>query len=158
MPSSPGKTGSSLASRTRVKTLAQDTVLDNARFFGNDRSAVPRMALTVGVATVLESREVVVLITGRKKALALAKCVEEGVNHLVSFLVTPRVSLSFERERLIIYATRDRQCTVSAIQLHPWTMVVCDSQATAGKDLLLLFLYLPRPILKCPSRTPSENG
>jgi glucosamine-6-phosphate deaminase len=75
--------GSSLASRTRVKTLAQDTVLDNARFFNNDRSAVPRMALTVGVATVLESREVVVLITGRKKALALSKCVEEGVNHLV---------------------------------------------------------------------------
>lgn len=76
--------GSSLASRTRIKTLAYDTILANARFFNGDVSAVPRMALTVGVATVLEAREIVVVVTGLRKALALSKAIEGGVNHLVS--------------------------------------------------------------------------
>jgi 6-phosphogluconolactonase/glucosamine-6-phosphate isomerase/deaminase len=67
--------GSSLASRTRIKTLAYDTILANSRFFGNDLSKVPRMALTVGVATVLESREVVVVVTGLRKSLALSKAI-----------------------------------------------------------------------------------
>ena len=56
--------GSSLQSRTRIKTLAYDTILANARFFGNDIAKVPRMALTIGVQTVLDSREVVVVVTG----------------------------------------------------------------------------------------------
>ena len=67
--------GSSLASRTRIKTLAYDTILANARFFDNDISAVPRMALTVGVATILDSREVVVVVTGLRKSLALSKAI-----------------------------------------------------------------------------------
>jgi len=46
--------GSSLASRTRVKTLAMDTIRANARFFGGDLTKVPQMALTVGVQTVME--------------------------------------------------------------------------------------------------------
>lgn len=46
--------GSSLASRTRVKTLAMDTIRANARFFGGDLQKVPQMALTVGVQTVME--------------------------------------------------------------------------------------------------------
>jgi glucosamine-6-phosphate deaminase len=50
--------GSSLVSRTRVKTLAQDTIIANARFSGNDISQVPRSALTVGVGTVMDAREV----------------------------------------------------------------------------------------------------
>ena len=50
--------GSSLVSRTRVKTLAQDTLEANARFFGNDINKVPKNALTVGVGTVLDSKEV----------------------------------------------------------------------------------------------------
>lgn len=70
-----GHAGSSLASRTRIKTLAYDTILANARFFDNDINKVPRMALTVGVATVLESREVVVVVTGLRKALALSKAI-----------------------------------------------------------------------------------
>lgn len=49
----------------------------------NEISQVPRMALTVGVATVLDSREVIVVVTGQRKALALSKAIEEGVNHLV---------------------------------------------------------------------------
>ncbi|KAF9524022.1 glucosamine-6-phosphate isomerase [Crepidotus variabilis] len=96
--------GSSLASRTRIKTLAYDTILANARFFNNDISAVPRMALTVGVATVLDSREVVVVVTGQRKALALSKAIEDGVNHL---------------------------WTLSALQLHPWSLIVVDEDATA---------------------------
>ena len=67
--------GSSLSSRTRVKTLAYDTILANARFFDDDISAVPKMALTVGVATVLESKEVLVVVTGLKKSLALSKAI-----------------------------------------------------------------------------------
>jgi len=96
--------GSSLASRTRVKTLAYDTILANARFFNNDIDAVPRMALTVGVATVLDSREVLVVVTGLRKSLALSKAIEGGVNHL---------------------------WTLSALQLHPWALIVVDEDATA---------------------------
>ncbi|CAG8545143.1 1220_t:CDS:2 [Acaulospora morrowiae] len=95
--------GSSLSSRTRVKTLAYDTILANSRFFDNDISKVPRMALTVGVGTVMDAREVAIIITGAHKAPALAKCIEEGVNHM---------------------------WTVSAIQLHPKALIVCDEDAT----------------------------
>lgn len=75
--------GSSLASRTRVKTLAYETILANARFFNNDLSKVPKLALTVGVATVMDAREVLIIISGAHKAVALAKAIEEGVNHMV---------------------------------------------------------------------------
>lgn len=50
--------GSSLVSRTRVKTLAKDTIMANARFFDGDLSKVPTMALTVGVGTVMDAKEV----------------------------------------------------------------------------------------------------
>ena len=50
--------GSSLVSRTRLKTLAQDTIQANARFFNNDLSKVPKQALTVGVGTVIKAEEV----------------------------------------------------------------------------------------------------
>ena len=95
--------GSSLTSRTRVKTLAFDTLQANSRYFNNDLSAVPRMALTVGVQTVLDAREVVVIITGAHKALALRKCIEDGVNHM---------------------------WTLSSLQLHPHAMIVVDEDAT----------------------------
>ncbi|KAF9467665.1 hypothetical protein BDZ94DRAFT_1248700 [Collybia nuda] len=96
--------GSSLASRTRIKTLTHDTVVANARFFDNDISKVPRMALTIGVGTVLDSREVVIVVTGLGKSLALSKAIEGGVNHLWTF---------------------------SALQLHPWALIVVDEDATA---------------------------
>ncbi|XP_071499990.1 glucosamine-6-phosphate deaminase 2-like [Diadema antillarum] len=95
--------GSSLVSRTRVKTLAQDTIIANARFFDNDISKVPTMALTVGVGTVMESKEVMILITGAHKAFALYKAIEEGVSHM---------------------------WTVSAFQQHPRTIFVVDEDAT----------------------------
>lgn len=95
--------GSSLRSRTRIKTLAYDTIVANSRFFGEDLSLVPRMALTVGVGTVMDAREVAILITGFNKAMALHMCVEQGVNHM---------------------------WTVSAIQEHPKAILVCDEDAT----------------------------
>ncbi|CAF99071.1 unnamed protein product, partial [Tetraodon nigroviridis] len=95
--------GSSLVSRTRVKTLAKDTIIANARFFDGDLSKVPTNALTVGVGTVMDAKEVMILITGAHKALALAKAIEEGVNHM---------------------------WTVSAFQQHPQSIFVCDEDAT----------------------------
>lgn len=95
--------GSSLVSRTRVKTLAVDTIQANARFFGGDISKVPTQALTVGVGTVMDAKEVMILITGAHKSFALHKAIEEGVNHM---------------------------WTVSAFQQHPHTIFVCDEDAT----------------------------
>ncbi|MDP1676135.1 MAG: glucosamine-6-phosphate deaminase [Bacteroidota bacterium] len=95
--------GSSLASRTRIKTLTYDTIVANSRFFGNDISKVPKTALTVGVATILDAKEVVIIINGHQKARALSHVVEEGVNHM---------------------------WTVSALQLHPKGIIVCDDEAT----------------------------
>lgn len=76
--------GSSLNSRTRVKTLASETIMANARFFDNDLSKVPTKALTVGVGTVMDSREVMILITGGHKAYALHKAIE---GELISFKI-----------------------------------------------------------------------
>jgi len=95
--------GSSLVSRTRVKTLAQETIEANARFFDNDLSQVPTQALTVGVQTVMDADEVMILITGAHKAYALHKAIECGVNHM---------------------------WTVSAFQQHPKSIFVCDENAT----------------------------
>lgn len=95
--------GSSLVSRTRVKTLALDTIQANARFFGGDISKVPHEALTVGVGTVMDAREVMIIITGAHKAFALRMAIEEGINHM---------------------------WTVSAFQQHPKTIFVCDEDAT----------------------------
>lgn len=95
--------GSSLTSRTRIKSLAVDTIQANARFFGGDISKVPKTALTVGVGTVMDAREVMVIITGAHKSFALYKAIEEGVNHM---------------------------WTVSAFQMHPRALFVCDDDAT----------------------------
>lgn len=95
--------GSSLKSKTRVKTLTYDTLVANSRFFGNDISQVPKTALTVGVDTVMQAREVVIIVNGYNKARALQKVVEEGVNHM---------------------------WTVSVLQLHPKGLIVCDEAAT----------------------------
>ena len=62
---------SSLHSRTRIKTLTEDTIIANARFFDGDVNQVPKTALTVGVGTILSSREVMILATGHAKAQAV---------------------------------------------------------------------------------------
>jgi glucosamine-6-phosphate deaminase len=73
---------SSLSSRTRVKTLTEGTVIANARFFGGDVTLVPRTALTVGVATILAAREVMILATGTAKARAVQHGVEGAYSHV----------------------------------------------------------------------------
>jgi len=95
--------GSSLVSRTRIKTLAYETIVANARFFGGDMDKVPKMALTVGVGTIMDAREVVIIISGQAKADALEKCLERGVNHMF---------------------------TLSMVQMHTCSMIVCDDDAT----------------------------
>jgi len=95
--------GSSLSSRTRVKTLTRDTKVVNSRFFGGDIGKVPSTALTVGVGTITDAREVLILVSGFNKARALHHAIEEGVNHL---------------------------WTVSCLQLHAKGLVVCDEEAT----------------------------
>jgi glucosamine-6-phosphate deaminase len=94
--------GSSLASRTRIKTLSMDTRLANSRFFDSDVNKVPAMALTVGVGTVMDAREVLIIISGREKARALKAVVEGGVSHW---------------------------CPLSCLQMHPKAIIVCDEQA-----------------------------
>lgn len=95
--------GSSLTSRTREVTLTRDTIIVNSRFFGGDVSKVPGTALSVGVGTICDAREVMILATGHNKARAVRHAVEEGVSQM---------------------------WTVSALQLHPSAFVVCDEDAT----------------------------
>lgn len=95
--------GSSLVSRTRIKTLTRETIIDNSRFFGDDLSKVPHTALTVGVKTVMDSKEVLILVSGHNKSRALAKAIEEGINHM---------------------------WTISMMQLHSQGIIVSDEDAT----------------------------
>ncbi|WP_263730109.1 glucosamine-6-phosphate deaminase [Cellulomonas sp. SG140] len=74
--------GSSLASRTRIKTLTRQTRADNARFFGGDVEAVPTHCLTQGLATIMSARHLVLLATGRGKAEAVHQLVEGAVSAL----------------------------------------------------------------------------
>lgn len=94
---------SSLTSRTRVKTLTNDTRIANARFFGGDPESVPLHALTVGVGTVMDAREVLILCNGHGKARALQAAIEGPVT---------------------------QAWTVSALQMHPHAIIVCDEAAT----------------------------
>ena len=95
--------GSSLASRTRVKTLTQDTIIANSRFFNNDINLVPKTALTVGVGTIMDAQEVLILVNGHTKARALYQAVEGAVNHM---------------------------WTISILQMHPKGIIVCDDAST----------------------------
>ena len=92
----------SLVSRTGVRALTEDTLIVNSRFFDNDPNKVPKTALSVGVGTVCDSKQVLLLISGHNKARALRHCVEGGVDHA---------------------------WTISALQLHPDGIVACDEDA-----------------------------
>jgi glucosamine-6-phosphate deaminase len=72
--------GSSLGSRTRIKTLTRQTRVDNARFFGGDVEAVPTHCLTQGLATILEASHLILVATGRQKAEAVHQLVEGPVS------------------------------------------------------------------------------
>lgn len=96
--------GSSLSSRTRVKTLTQDTIIANSRFFNNDVNQVPKTSVTVGVGTVMDAKEVLIMVNGHNKARALYHAVEGAINQM---------------------------WTISALQMHPNGIIVCDEDATA---------------------------
>ena len=99
--------GSSLSSRTRLKTLAPSTIDDNARFF-KSRGEVPIYAITMGVGTILEARRVVLLATGKNKSAAIAAAVEGPVTAMI---------------------------TASALQMHPDTQVLLDEAAASGLNM-----------------------
>lgn len=96
--------GSSLTSRTRIKTLTTDTIIANSRFFGGDINQVPKTAMTVGVGTVMSAREVLVLVNGHSKARALQQAVEGAVSQM---------------------------WTITALQMHPHGIIVADEAACA---------------------------
>ena len=96
--------GSSLSSRTRIKSLTTDTIIVNSRFFDGDVNQVPKTALTVGIATVMDAKEVVILVNGHNKARALQQAVEGGINQM---------------------------WTITALQMHPKGIIVCDEAACA---------------------------
>lgn len=95
--------GSSLTSKTRIKTLTTKTIQDNSRFFGNDINKVPKQALTVGVGTVMAAREVLILCNGQHKSRALHHIIDDGVNHM---------------------------WTASMLQMHQHGTIVCDEEST----------------------------
>ena len=75
--------GSSLGSRTRIKTLTEKTRRDNARFFDNDISKVPQYAITMGIGTIMEARELLLLASGEGKADAIKATVEGPITAMV---------------------------------------------------------------------------
>lgn len=97
--------GSSLSSRTRVKTLTEQTIKDNAGlFFGGDESQVPRFAITMGVGSILDARHCLLLAAGERKAGVVQAFIEGPVSSAV---------------------------TASALQLHPRTTVILDEAAAS---------------------------
>lgn len=96
--------GSSLSSRTRIKSLTTDTIIANSRFFGGDTGKVPKTALTVGVGTVMDAKEVLIVVNGHNKARALQQAIEGGINQM---------------------------WTITALQMHPKGIIVCDEAACA---------------------------
>lgn len=96
--------GSALTSRTRIKTLTQDTIIANSRFFEGNVDLVPKTALTVGVGTVMAARSVMLIVNGHNKARALRHGVEGGISQM---------------------------WTISALQMHPKAIIIADEDACA---------------------------
>ena len=92
---------SSLASRTRLKELTQETIEDNRRFFPAG-AEIPECAITMGIGTILDARRIVILATGKSKAAAVAKAIEGPISSSVS---------------------------ASALQLHPEVTFIIDEDA-----------------------------
>jgi glucosamine-6-phosphate deaminase len=111
--------GSSLASRTRIKTLTAQTRKDNARFFGSPDD-VPTHVLTQGLGTILEARHLLLIATGEGKAAAVAAAVEGPVS---------------------------ASCPASALQLHPHVTVLPDPAAASRLDRLAHYreVYAAKP-------------
>ena len=94
--------GTSLTSRTRMKTLTKDTIIANSRFFENNVDLVPKTALTGGVGTVMAAKSVLLIVNGYNKARALKHGVEGGISQM---------------------------WTISALQMHPKALIIADEDA-----------------------------
>lgn len=116
--------GSSLSSRTRLKTLAKPTIDDNARFFEN-REDVPIYAITMGVGTILEARKLILVANGEKKADAVAQAVEGPMTSMI---------------------------TASALQLHPDAKVFIDGEAAAKLKMREYYEWIERMKPGAPAR------
>lgn len=108
--------GSSLASRTRVKTLTEETIRANARFFDRPED-VPRYAITMGIGTILEAREILLLATGEGKAEAVAGAIEGAVTSM---------------------------CPASALQWHPRVTFLLDEGAASKLRRRDYYLYVAK--------------
>ncbi len=107
--------GSSLSSRTRVKTLSNDTLMANSRFFGGDINKVPKTVLTAGIATIMGADEVMIIASGLSKARSLRHVIEGCVSH---------------------------RWTIGALQLHPKGIIVCDELACSELKLGTFKYYI----------------
>ncbi len=106
--------GSSLGSRTRIKTLAKQTIEDNARFFDRPED-VPVYAITMGVGTILEARKLILLANGKNKAPAVAAAIEGPVTSMI---------------------------TASALQLHRDAMFFLDEEAASELKMLEYYKWI----------------
>jgi len=95
--------GSSLGSRTRIKTLTATTVRDNARFFERGED-VPKFAVTMGIGTIMEARQLLLLASGSSKAEAIRRTLEGPITAM---------------------------CPSTIVQLHPQAHVLVDSDAAS---------------------------
>jgi len=107
---------SSLGSRTRVKTLTARTIADNARFFADDEYQ-PHLSITMGIGTILEAKNIVLLATGKSKATAVKNTVEGPIT---------------------------AGCPASSLQLHPSTTVIVDEAAASALDDPEFFKHIER--------------
>ncbi len=96
--------GSSLASRTRIVTLSRSTLETNATHFNGDVNAVPEMAITMGIATIMESKQCLLLACGTSKSRAIAKAIEGPITSMVP---------------------------ASVLQMHPNTVTIIDEAASS---------------------------
>ena len=108
---------SSLSSRTRVKSLTTDTIIANSRFFNGDLSKVPSQALTVGIGTVMDAKEVLIVCNGHHKARALKHIIDGDISH---------------------------KWTASMLQMHPKAIVVCDEPACDELTVATYKYYLDK--------------
>lgn len=93
---------SSFASRTRIKLLKPETIKANSRFFGGDKGLVPEKVLTVGIGTIMDADEIILIASGKNKQEAIRQTIECGINHL---------------------------CPASILQMHQHAIVICDDFA-----------------------------
>ena len=120
---------SSLASRTRIKTLARQTIDDNARFFDRPED-VPIYAITMGVGTILEARKIVLLASGNNKSQAVASAIEGPVSSMI---------------------------TASALQLHRDVSCFIDDGAASDLKMREYYQWIAEMRPGAPSRVPAPH-